>query len=69
VTPYTSAFLAPGPNTTNVLLQDACPLDLSDHVLITHDPVAIDWVIEALDRPGPANPDFRPNCLLGGLVR
>ena len=69
VMPYTSAFLAPGPNTTNVLLQDACPLDLSDHVLITHDPVAIDWAIEALDRPGPADPAFRPNCLLGGLVR
>ena len=31
VTPFTSAFLAPGPNTANILLQDACPAEVVDH--------------------------------------
>ena len=31
VTPYTSAFLAPGPRTANILLQDACPAEVIDH--------------------------------------
>jgi len=63
VTPYTSAFLAPGPNTTNVLLQARCPLDLSEHLSIIYDPVALRWVKNALGRPGPADPGFRPSCL------
>ncbi|MFF7215616.1 esterase/lipase family protein [Streptomyces sp. NPDC008238] len=32
VTPYTSQFLS-GPDVRNVVLQDLCPLDLSEHVL------------------------------------
>src|SRR4051794_17106215 len=34
VVPYTSAYLAPGPLTTNVTLQDTCPLDTSEHLRI-----------------------------------
>jgi triacylglycerol lipase len=63
VTPYTSAFLEPGARTTNVLLQDRCPLDLSEHLAIIYDRVALQWVRNALGRPGPADPGFRPNCL------
>jgi triacylglycerol lipase len=63
VTPYTSAFLKPGPRTTNVLLQDRCPLDLAEHLGIIYDPVALRWVQNALGRPGPAAPGFRPSCL------
>jgi triacylglycerol lipase len=63
VIPYTSAFLEPGPNTTNVLLQDRCPLDLADHLGIIYDPVALRWIKNALARPGPADPGFRPSCL------
>ncbi|MDX3236779.1 alpha/beta fold hydrolase [Streptomyces sp. ME03-5709C] len=33
VTPYTSQFLS-GPGVRNVVLQDLCPLDLSEHVLV-----------------------------------
>ena len=62
VTPYTSAFLAEGPQTTNVLLQDKCPPDFSEHLGIGHDPIALAWVENALGRPGPADPAFDPGC-------
>ena len=63
VTPYRSAYLEPGPRTTNVTLQDRCPLDLTEHLGIIYDPAALQWVLNALGRPGPADPGFRPRCL------
>jgi triacylglycerol esterase/lipase EstA (alpha/beta hydrolase family) len=63
VTPFKSAFLKRGPRTTNVLLQHDCPLDLSEHLSVIYDPVALQWVNNALARRGPANPDFEPTCL------
>jgi triacylglycerol lipase len=62
VTPYLSAYLAPGRKTTNITLQDLCPYDLSEHVFIPTDPVAIQLVLDALGRTGPADPSFRPIC-------
>ena len=62
VTPYLSAYLAPGRKTTNITLQDLCPSDLSEHVVIPTDPVAIQLVLDALGRKGPADPAFRPTC-------
>jgi triacylglycerol esterase/lipase EstA (alpha/beta hydrolase family) len=61
VTPYTSAFLS-GENTTNVLLQDKCPADVSEHLAIVGDPIALQWALDALAHPGPANPGFTPRC-------
>ncbi|MGH7750635.1 MAG: esterase/lipase family protein, partial [Candidatus Dormibacteria bacterium] len=61
VTPYSSAFLR-GPRVTNVTLQDRCPLDLVEHVGIIYDPVALQWVVDALDHAGLADPGFRPVC-------
>ena len=58
VTPYTSAFLS-GPNVRNVLLQDACPQDFTEHIGISYDPNAAQYVIEALGRN---RPDFKPTC-------
>lgn len=58
VTPFTSAFLS-GRDVTNITLQDACPLDLVDHVGITSDPAALRYVRNALD-PTTARP---PVCL------
>ncbi|MEV4055824.1 alpha/beta fold hydrolase [Amycolatopsis sp. NPDC049688] len=49
VTPYASAFLAPGPNVRNILLQNVCGLDFTDHLGITYDPVAAGLVLNALD--------------------
>ncbi|MBD0707778.1 MULTISPECIES: esterase/lipase family protein [unclassified Streptomyces] len=55
VTPYRSQFLT-GPDVTNVLLQDKCALDLSEHVAVgTVDRVAFHEVANALD-PAHATP-------------
>ena len=62
VVPYTSAYLAEGPRTTNVTIQDSCPADPAEHVFIPMSSTAIQWVLDALSRPGPADPAFRPSC-------
>jgi triacylglycerol lipase len=62
VTPYDSAFLAAGGEVTNVLLQDRCPANGAEHVGMPYDPVAIQWMLDALGRPGPADPAFAPDC-------
>jgi triacylglycerol esterase/lipase EstA (alpha/beta hydrolase family) len=62
VTPFASAFLAPGPNTTNILIQDRCPADPVDHTQIHNDPVVLRWALQALGRPGPADPAHPPAC-------
>ncbi|MFF9912837.1 esterase/lipase family protein [Streptomyces sp. NPDC013457] len=55
VTPYRSGFLD-GPNVTNVVIQDKCALDLSEHVAIgTLDRVTFHEVENALD-PAHATP-------------
>jgi triacylglycerol lipase len=61
VTPYTSEALS-GATVTNVVLQDRCPYDRYEHVSIPYDPVALQWVENALARPGPADPAFTPDC-------
>jgi triacylglycerol esterase/lipase EstA (alpha/beta hydrolase family) len=63
VTPYTSAFLAGGRNTANVLLQDACPAEVIDHHEIPNSRLAIRWALKALGRSGPADPADPPSCL------
>ncbi|MBZ5740084.1 esterase/lipase family protein [Nocardioides mangrovi] len=62
VVPSTSAFLADGPRTTNVTVQDYCPADLAEHVLIPMSRTAIAFVLDALAHPGPADPDLQPAC-------
>ncbi|WP_431877583.1 esterase/lipase family protein [Amycolatopsis sacchari] len=59
VTPYTSAFLA-GEGVTNILLQDQCPADISDHLGISFDAIALRDVLNALD---PAHAQA-PDCTL-----
>jgi triacylglycerol lipase len=63
VVPYQSAFLrGPARRVTNVTLQRHCAGDLSGHLAITTDPVALRWVENALARPGPASRAFHPRC-------
>jgi len=63
IVPYTSAFLdGPRAQVTNVLLQRACPRNVSTHVTVAVDPVVVQWIRNALERTGPANPRFRPRC-------
>jgi triacylglycerol esterase/lipase EstA (alpha/beta hydrolase family) len=54
VTPYTSAFLAPGPNVTNILLQVQCTLDQGEHLSMPYDHIADTDVLDAL------NPSAQP---------
>ncbi len=61
VVPYQSQALT-GRTVTNVVVQDACPTDLFEHVAFPYDPVAIQWMRNALLRDGPANPAFVPDC-------
>jgi triacylglycerol esterase/lipase EstA (alpha/beta hydrolase family) len=60
VTPYTSTFLT-GPDVTNIVLQNQCPLDLSDHLAMPYDSNALQDVLNAL---GPDSPTFKPDCVL-----
>lgn len=62
VVPYTSGYLAPDANVTNVTLQDLCPNDTSEHLRVPYDPPAIGLTLNALGRTGPADPGFRPAC-------
>lgn len=55
VTPYESQFLD-GPNVTNILLQDHCPLDVSEHLAISFDANAMRFVLNALDPANAAEP-------------
>ena len=62
VTPYWSEFLAPGPRTANILLQDACPAEVIDHHEMPNDALAFRWTLQALAQPGPADPSQPPPC-------
>jgi triacylglycerol lipase len=61
VTPYQSQALT-GSTVTNVVLQDRCPEDITEHVGITYDPIALQWTLNALGRAGPADPSLKPLC-------
>ena len=65
VTPYTNAFLPAGSNVQNVLLQNQCPQDGSDHVSIPYDSNALADMINAL---GPDSANFVPNCQSVGPI-
>lgn len=59
VVPHTSGYLEPGPQTTNLTLQDVCPTDLAEHIRIPMSRTAIALTLDALTRPGPADPTLR----------
>lgn len=48
VTPYATAFLS-GAGVTNITLQDQCALDLTDHLGVIYDQIALRDVMNALD--------------------
>ncbi len=59
VTPYYHAFLGPAPNVRNIVLQQQCPGDATDHLGIIYDPVALQDVMDAL---GSDTPTYHPVC-------
>jgi triacylglycerol esterase/lipase EstA (alpha/beta hydrolase family) len=60
VTPYTNAFLT-GAGAQDILLQNQCGFDFTEHLGIIYDPVALQDVMNAL---GTDSPTFRPTCSL-----
>ena len=62
VVPYSSAFLTPDAQTTNIVLQDRCPADAAEHLTIPMDPQAIAWVLDAFGNPGPADATAPIGC-------
>ena len=63
IVPYATAFLhGRRRHLTNVLLQRHCPRNRDTHIALLIDPLVLRWVKNALDRPGPANPRYRPAC-------
>ena len=53
VTPYTSGIMRDGG--TNIVLQDVCPLNISEHAAVANDPVVTRLILNALD-PASAEP-------------
>lgn len=47
VIPHTSGFMADGG--TNILVQDVCPADISEHLAVAFDPVVTQLFLNALD--------------------
>jgi len=66
VTPYTSAFLAPAPNVTNILLQRQCSLDQGEHLSMPYDHIADADVLTALDPAHPRHPACTPVFPISG---
>jgi triacylglycerol esterase/lipase EstA (alpha/beta hydrolase family) len=66
VTPYTSAFLAPAPNVTNILLQSQCALDQGEHLSMPYDHIADADVLTALDPAHPQHPECTPVAPVSG---
>ena len=58
VVPHTSGYLAEGPLTTNLTLQDLCPSDTSEHLQIPMSDTAIALALDALTQAGPATAPY-----------
>jgi pimeloyl-ACP methyl ester carboxylesterase len=55
--PAASSSLPSSPHVSNIAVQDVCPTDNPDHMLLgTVDPVAWALIVDALDHDGPADP-------------
>jgi triacylglycerol esterase/lipase EstA (alpha/beta hydrolase family) len=66
VTPYTSAFLAPATNVTNIVLQSQCSLDQGEHLSMPYDHIADADVLSALDPTHPQHPACTPVLPVSG---
>ncbi|WP_261134306.1 triacylglycerol lipase [Bacillus sp. Marseille-Q3570] len=58
VVPYSSAFLnGAAAMVSNITIQDHYPYDQVDHQFIAQDPLAFNFVFDALEHAGPADPE------------
>lgn len=67
VTPYTSGVID-APGAVNITLQDQCPLDLTDHVGMIADPIALQDVLNALDPAHAVPPPCKPVLPAIGVI-
>lgn len=65
VTPYTSGYLN-APGVTNIVLQDKCPQDGSDHVSVATDANAAEFMLNALDPQHPRQVSCYPVLPVAG---
>jgi triacylglycerol lipase len=66
VIPYRSGI---EPGMTNIVVQDVCRKDLSDHLAIAADPIAAQLVLNALDPANAKQPRCRPVLPVLGTLR
>lgn len=60
--PIQSQYLPESERVANVLLQEACPDHVIDHLTLAADPLVRDWALSALERNGPADLERAVNC-------
>ncbi|WP_411138685.1 esterase/lipase family protein [Streptomyces sp. C10] len=62
VTPYKNQYLTAGPGAkvTNILVQDVCRMDLTDHIGSSYDPIVHQLVLNALDPSRAVEPGCFP---------
>ena len=63
VIPHTSGYLAKGPRTTNITVQNKCPLAAPDHLTHPLSRPTLDITLNALTHRGPARKGYQPSCL------
>ncbi|MFB9909262.1 esterase/lipase family protein [Allokutzneria oryzae] len=56
VTLASQALTGPADRVTNVVIQDACPLDFTGHPFMPHARPVVEWTVNALRREGLADP-------------
>lgn len=72
ITPYRNQYLTAGPGAVvqNITLQQVCPIDFATHIAMTHDPITLRLVRNALDPARAVTPQCRfVSPLAGGDAR
>lgn len=61
-TPVENQELPASERSVNIWLEDACPDHPYEHLTLAIDPLVLDWTVNALGRPGPADPARAVDC-------
>jgi pimeloyl-ACP methyl ester carboxylesterase len=63
ILPYTTAQLqGASSQVSNITVQDKCPDNTINHLELAFTAVPLQWAVNALERPGPADPGLQPTC-------
>jgi hypothetical protein len=61
-TPVANQFLPEDDLVANVVLQERCPNHVVEHLLLAAYPLVLNWIRNALLRPGPADRSASMDC-------